>query len=463
MHRLLKPISIIALFALLITVGQGCMSSGSSTVQSKEVELSIWRVFDDEDAFDDIITAYRAMHPNVKIDYRKLRYSEYQDELLQAIAEGRGPDIFSVHNSWMGEYQSLLSPMPSSITVTEQEIRGTVRKEVVTVEREKPTMTQRELESIFVEQVTSDAIMPYQPDPKQKSQDRIYGLPLAMDTMGLFYNRDLFDVAGIPTPPETWTEFQEAVSLLTSYNDNGEILQSGAGIGLAENVERSVDILSLLMMQNGTNMTDERGRIVFDDIPEDSPDGVHPGINAVRFYTDFANATKEVYTWNDRYDSAFESFANGETAMLLGYSYYTPLIRTMAPKLNFSVASMPQISSGRKVNFANYWIEGVSHASDQKNWAWDFILFATDEANVKSYLKVANKPTALRSLIGEQLDDSEISVFAEQTLTAESWYHGKNAEAMETAMKNLITEMLTSTEDMEDVIKRAAQKVSQTF
>ncbi|MBU0613960.1 extracellular solute-binding protein [Patescibacteria group bacterium] len=463
MKRLLKPISVLALLALLVTTGQGCTGSGSGNIEPKEVSLSIWRVFDDEDSFDSIITTYRAMHPNVKIEYRELRYSEYESELLQALAEGRGPDIFSVHNTWMGKYQSLLSPMPTSVTITQQEVRGSIRKQTIVTEVEKPTMTTRELESLFVEQVVSDAVMDYQPDTKQEAQSRIYGLPMAMDTLAMFYNKDLFDAAGIATPPKTWTEFQQAVILLTKYNEAGNVTASGVGMGLSENVERSSDMLSLLMMQNGTQMTDERGRITFQDVPEGSVNDASPGIDAVRFYTDFANPTKEVYTWNDSYDSAFEAFANGQTAMLLGYSYYTPIIRTMAPKLNFDVAPIPQIAGGRQVNYANYWLEGVSKSSENKNWAWDFILFATSENQVMSYLDSTNKPTALRNLIGSQLDNDYVSIFAQQALTAESWYHGKDATAMEEAFKDLITEILTSSEEPEDIIKRASQKVSQTF
>ena len=463
MRMSLKPLAHLSLFALLLTTGAGCFGGGSQTASLEKVELEVWRVFDDDDTFDELISAYRAVHPNVKINYTELRFEEYEDELIRAFAEGRGPDIFSLHNTWMLSYEDLIEPMPDTITVTRQESQGTLRKEVVVVEREESTMSTKELSNTFVEQVEMDVILDYQPDDDVDPEERIFGLPLSLDSLALFYNRDLLDAAGIATPPESWSEFQDAVIALTSYDDDGNIQQSGGAIGTSQNVDRAADVVSLLMMQNGTAMTDERGRITFHDIPSDAPDEVYPGYDAVSFYTDFANPTKEVYTWNEDYSSSFEAFANGETAFFLGYSYHIPLLRTAAPKLNFSITGVPQISGGREVNYANYWVETVSKDSEFTDWAWSFILFAADEENVSLYLNNAQKPTALRSLISDQLDDEDLGAFAEQTLTAESWYKGYDASAMEEAMQDLIDAVLGGTEDPGGEMSSAASRVAQTL
>lgn len=454
-----------AIFFILILTGQGCFGGGGGNATAqKSVELNIWRVFDDDDTFDGIIAAYRASHPNVKINYRELRFNEYEKELVSAFAEDRAPDIFSIHNNKIGEFQSLMLPMPATVTITQQEQRGTVRKEVVVVTTEKKTISQRELKQRFVEQVPKDVIRSYQPNVKIDAEERIFGLPLSVDTLAMFYNKDLLNAAGIATPPTSWTDLQEAVIALTTYDESGEVLQSGAAMGESDNVERSTDILSLLMMQNGTEMTDERGRITFNQIPAVLDDlDIVPGIDATVFYTDFANPTKQVYTWNDSFPSSFEAFANGDTAFFFGYSYHIPLLRTTAPKLNFDIASVPQINGGREVNYANYWVEAVSKDTENPDWAWDFLQFATHEDNVPSYLTEANKPTALRSLISTQLDDEDLAVFAKQTLTAESWYLGIDANAMEEAMRNLIDDILAGPEKLIDPLNNAARKVSQTY
>jgi len=464
MQRFSRPIAILAFVSVLVLTGQGCASGGSSSAGLERVDLEYWRVFDGADTFDPIIDAYRLAHPNIRINYKKLRFDEYEEELIRALAEGRGPDIFSVHNTWMREYQDLLMPMPPTVTIVQQEQRGSLRKEIVNVAVEKPTMSQKTLQTDFVEAVLDDVVLSYQSDPRADAEDRIYGLPLSVDTLSLFYNRNLLDSAGIPTAPPTWTQFQADVAKLTTLNEAGDIIQSGAALGTSNNVERVTDILSLIMMQAGTEMVDERGRVAFNTIPEDVPDDVFPALSAVQFYADFANPTKEVYTWNRSSPNSFEAFANGDAAYFLGYSYHAPLIQATAPKLNYGVAKAPQIANSREVNFANFWVEGVSAQTEHPDWAWDFVMFAAEEDNVIGHLEEAGKPTALRSLIDDQIQSVSLAPFAEQLLTAETWYRGRDAEAAEEALKDLIDDIANGTfEDAEDAVKLASQKVAQTY
>ncbi|MCR4311839.1 MAG: extracellular solute-binding protein [Candidatus Uhrbacteria bacterium] len=453
----------LTLFGVLLTTGAGCSSGGSSSSSSKSVELTVWRVFDEDDSFDTIISGYRLLHPNVKVTYRKLRFDEYKEELIRAIAVGDGPDILSVHNTWMNEFKDLLEPMPETVSVSYQETRGTLRKQTVMVAREEATMSLKSFKTKFVPVVVDDAIMSYQPDPKIDPTDKIYGLPLAVDTLALFSNQNILNAAGVAEPPSTWEAFQEAVKAITTIATDGTITQSAAAIGTSENVQRSPDLLSVLMMQNGTNMVDDRGRVAFHTIPAGTEEDFFPSLEAIRFYTDFANPTKEVYTWNDEFPNSFEAFVNGETAMYFGYSYDIPLIRTAAPKLDFTISALPQISVGQQVNYASYWLEGVSKSSENPDYAWNFLTFASDAEHVTSYLEAANKPTSLRSLITTQLNDEDIGIFADQLLTAKTWYRGTDVDAAEAAMEDLIDEMLLGPEKPEDVLSDAASIVSQTY
>ncbi len=217
------------------------------------------------------------------------------------------------------------------------------------------------------------------------------------------------------------------------------------------------------MIQNGTQMTDDHGRVSFHLIPDGTPSEVFPGVDAVEFYTDFSDPTKKSYSWNASMPTSFEAFTTGKTAFFFGYSYHLPLIRTSAPKLNFAISIMPQIADGKTANFANYWIETVSKDSKSSDWAWDFLAFATSQEYVSSYLTNANKPTALRNLINTQLENEDLSAFATQVLTAESWYHGMDASATNEALEDFITSIAANPEKPDKVIVDVAKKVMQTY
>jgi multiple sugar transport system substrate-binding protein len=282
--------------------------------------------------------------------------------------------------------------------------------------------------------------------------------------LALFYNRDLLNNAGISTPPKDWKEFSDDVIKITKQDSKGNIIQAGAAIGTADNVARSMDILSLIMMQNGTQMTDANGYPTFNLLPQNLTRQTLPAVEALNYYTSFASPSTQAYTWNTNMPNSLESFMSGKTAFYFGYAYNIPTIKTQAPKLNFEISTVPQIPGGNAINFANYWAETVSKKSQHANEAWDFILFiAANKDNNKIFLDQSKKPTALRELISGQLDDLELSAFANQILTAKSWYKGKNAITAEEIFKQMIRDNLQGALPTEQIISLGVQKVNQTY
>ncbi len=459
-------IAIFIIILILSSSGFGCKFTSSDVQEAmKPIELNYWRVFDDSDSMEGIINAYKAIHPNITINYRKLRYEEYEDEILNALAEDRGPDIFSLHNTWMRKYKPKLMPMPAQTTLAQQVEKGSIKKELVTELITKRSMTLKELKNDFVDVVYDDVVMQDIEEDNPLAQEKIYGLPLAVDNMALFYNKELLNIAGIAEAPKTWEDFQEAVKKITKQDRLGNIKQAGAALGTSSNVERSSDILSVLMMQNGTQMTRDN-YATFDQIPEELADrNVAPAEEALRFYTDFSSPAKEVYTWNETMPPSLDAFMQGNVGFFFGYAYHIPTIKANAPKLDFGIAELPQIdvSGLRKVNYANYWIETVSKKTQYPDEAWDFLQFAAAAENVTKYLQASEKPTALKALVNTQLDDIDIGVFAAQVLTAKSWYKGNDPLAMENIFNDLITDVVNGEITIKEGITLAAAKVNQTF
>lgn len=454
-----KIIAFFVLFTVLISSGFGCKKTDSTTLNaSKPITLEYWRVFDGQDAFADILTKYQALHPYITINYRQLRYEEYESELLNAFAEDRAPDIFSIGNTWVGKYQSKIVPMPETTSVVYQVSSGTIKKEIIPQLQTKRSLSLKDLKNNFVDAVYNDVVI----------DNSIYGLPLYLDTMALYYNRDLFNNAGIANIPKYWnTEFQQDVKLLSKQDLKGNLIQSGIALGGTTNIDRFADIVSVLMMQNGAQMlTDSGSQASFQLIPKGTAQelGYNPGVAALRFYLDFSNPGKEVYSWSASSTNAVDAFASGNLAMMLGYSYQLPIIKSKSPKLNFDVAPLPQIEgSNSPVNFANYFVEVVSKKSEHQNEAWDFIQFMTQADQVKTYLEKTKKPSALRSLVVTQKEDTEIGVFADQVLTARTWYKGYNPFLVETAFADMINSAVSNPEKIMDYMNLAAQKISQTL
>lgn len=449
-----------------------------ANVESKmqPITLNYWRVWDGPDAFSEIIAKYNALHPFININYRQLRYDEYEKELIEAFATDRGPDIFSIQNTWVRKYKNkgLITPMPAEITMVYPITKGSIKKETIPELRTKRSLTLKEIKNNFVDVVYDDVVV------TDSGASKVYSLPLAIDTLALFYNKDLFNNAGISAPAEYWdSKFQGDVKKLTKQNNKGEIIQSGVALGGGSNISRSFDILSVLMMQNYTEMMDESGTVKFQLTPERLKNKSYsPGIDALRFYTDFSNTSKEIYCWNKDMEDSMTLFSQGKVAMMFGYPYMAAQIKANSPKLNFSISKLPQIEGNDRVNFANYWTEVVSSkiTSDPKNLAkgkeyaknkndaaWDFLQFMTAAEQAQLYLNKTKKTTALRALVDKQKDDLSIGVFAEQVLTAKSWYKGNDATAAEKIMEEMIEQTAIDPEKISGNLNNASLKIQQTI
>lgn len=453
-----KFIPFFLLFPLLLG-GFSCKQSEAEIEAAlKPIKLTYWRVWDSPKDFGEIIDKYRALHPNISIEIRNFRFEEYEGKLLEALAEDRGPDIFSLPSSFIPRYENRIAPLPEEITLTYTTKKKTLglKEETFIEKRKSKTFSPETIKTEFTKAVADEII---------SKENKIYGLPLALDTLAIYYNVSLLDNAGIPLPANTWAEMQKHAPLLTKQDKEGRIIQSAISLGGSNNVERSFDILSLLMMQNGAPMmTPGKSTVTFTDIPI-GREGitVPPGEDALRFYAEFSDPSKSVYTWNGTLENSLDLFLNGKLAYFIGYAYHQPFIRAQAPKLNFKIIPMLQVDQGNPINYINYWIETVSKKSSYQNEAWDFIQFAISSKNVTSYLDKTKKPPALRKLFDQYKNDLSVGVFTEQILTAQNWYQGKNPSAAELFFKEMIDSVINGTKDVKKALQDARAKIQQTL
>jgi ABC-type glycerol-3-phosphate transport system substrate-binding protein len=452
---LLKKISIFSLLlSLVLLPGLQCKLFPSKQAQKRiqPIVLNWWRVTDDGSSVSEIINRFHQQYPHVTINYRQVRPEEYEMALLEAWAEDRGPDIFSIPVTWLKKYQTKILPMPAKMTIGRQVLTGTIKKEPKIFIEEKRGFSLRDLKNSFVETVVSDIYR----------ENQIWGLPLSLDTLVLYFNRDLLNQAKIIEPPKTWDEFINDVRNLNIFDRSGNFIQSAVPLGTSNNIENAVDILSALMLQNGTRMTTNNSASF--NLPSLDDSSYFPGEEALRFYTDFADPAKEIYSWNKNMPPALDAFAQGKTAFYFGFASDLAKIRNLNPKLNFDLTKLPQISGSLKeANIANYWVETVSKKTKYPNEAWIFLMFATEPQNVKTYLDRAKKPTAHRALIRFQLEDLDLAPFANQVLIAQSWYHGKNWPAAEKAIREMIDDVVEGRRTIKEAINYYVQIVNQTY
>ena len=368
-----------------------------------DARLTVWGPLGDFEG-KYLTDSYAAIEPMVDIQYRSIDRADYEQTLLDALAAGEGPDIFMVNNRSLPMQAAKLSPLSLEAF---------------------PMTSFRELFPAVAEQ---DFV----------SDNRVYALPLFIDTLALFYNQELFDQVAIVAPPRTWEEFQNIVPSLRSLNSQGQIVKAAAAIGGSKrSIATASDIVALLMLERGVPIVGTRG------VKFEQRDGDGAGFKAFSYYLQFANPASPLYTWNDNFGNYIDSFASGKTAMIFDYRDRISAIQEKAPFLRVGVAPMPQIASDAAVNYADYWGFGVSKQSKFSNEAWKFIInTAANKQVAQAYMKEFRRPPALRALIGAVANDPELGIFAKQALTARSWKQ-PNSESVQDIFSGAIARALT--------------------
>ena len=390
--------------------------------------LEFWSVFDDSDIYQPLITEFKTQYPYITINYYKKSVSSYEKDLVDALAAGRGPDIFSIHNTWLPKHEGKLAAAPDTL------------------------ITPQRFKEVFVDAAAQDFI----------DGGKIYAFPFAIDTLALFYNKDLLNSAGIVSPPKTWAEFNADVEKLVIRDSKNNILQAGAALGTARNINRSTDILVALMLQSGAKMvSDDHAYATFEQSASSGAgESLNPGLQALLYYTNFANPTKRVYTWNQYQHYSIDAFIEGKAAMMLNYAYQIPTIKARSPHLNFAVAPLPQISlTGTKVNFANYWGQAVAKNSQYQAYAWQFLAWLAGAESQKKYLAATQKPAVRRDLIEAQKSDEVLGLFSQQALSAKSWWQVDNS-ANELIFADMIESVVSGSAAAEDALRAASQRVT---
>lgn len=420
----------ISLAAAVLLLGGSLLAlsgCGEPESVSYAVSLEVWGTFDDSDAFNQVANEYKKLNPYVReVKYRKLAPETYKEDLLDAMAAGNGPDIFMLRNTWLSNFADKAVPAPATM-FTEKTVRDT-----------------------FVDVVAEDFL---------NTEKQVMAVPLSVDSLALYYNKDIFNAAGITAPPKTWEELVAMVPLLVKQDEFGNLNQTAVALGAGDNVNRASDILLALMQQYGASIADTHF-------------GDQMDRQALEFYTQFSRLGLPTYTWNQRQHYSIDAFYEGTLGMMINYSYHYPTIRQKNAKLNFAVAPLPQFKDRVPTNFANYWGFAVAKNKTQvadpsrsqatlstENYqqarvheAWQFLAYLTlphptgvlrlknafsgttadfplplDPA--KKYIELTKKPAARRDLIDTQKDDIILSPFVAGNLIAKSWKPGNTEQA----------------------------------
>jgi multiple sugar transport system substrate-binding protein len=310
----------------------------------KPGEIVWWGLWEEESIVQPLIDEYQEKNKGVKVTYVKQSPQDYRERLMNSLAKGEGPDMFRFHNTWVPMLKNELDHVPSSV------------------------MTPQAFAETYYPVMSSDLT----------KETSIVGIPLGYDAIALYINEDIFTRSG-KTPPTTWDDFRDLAKELTIIDKDGNTVQYGASVGITENIDNWQEIVALMLIQNGVDLS--------------KPDKqVSLASDALAFYKQFSNVDK---VWNNRLPPSTTAFAGGNVAMYFGPTWRAFEIHDRNKDLNFKTVPLPQLPKQSPnepdISYATYWVEGVWSRSTNKDIAWDFLKFISSKESLEKLYKNASE------------------------------------------------------------------------
>jgi ABC-type glycerol-3-phosphate transport system substrate-binding protein len=322
-----------------------------------------------------------------QVTYVQKDATTYEADLTQALANGTGPDLFFLRDDYATKDAGEVAAIPFN------------------------ALSQAQFQSTFV-----DAASPFM------ALNGVLGVPLLADPLVLYWNKDMLSSAGYASAPQYWDQLFDMAKTISKKNDAGVITRSAIDFGEYQNVENAKDILATLILQAGGQITtlDTANRLE-PALVSKSGQASDATQNALRFYTEFADPSKDDYSWNRSLPDAQQAFAAGNLALYIGYASEKSLITRTNPNLNFAAAPVPQIRNApRTLDTSHVYALAASRTGKNPSAAITAAYLLASAANSQAFSTALGIPSARRDdLSAPAQGDNDL--FNKMVITSHSW------------------------------------------
>jgi ABC-type glycerol-3-phosphate transport system substrate-binding protein len=310
---------------------------------------------------------------NFRLQYIPKDVATYESELIEAFADGTGPDLFFVDNENMLRFSSQIQPIGYAV-----------------LPQKKFLDTYPSAFSVFL------------------SNNGILAYPFLIDPMVLYYNRTLLANDGIANPPQYWDEINSLTEKLTKRDNTGAFLQSTIALGRFENNIHAKNILILLLTQIGNNIIsiNQDGQYVSTLATHRTSLGLSlPAV--VTYFTDFASPDTFVYSWNKGLPDATSSFLIERVALYPGFASELFELQQKNPNLALAVSDIPQPRGfTNKKTYAKVTGIALSRYSNNKQTAILSIQTIASPYHGAQFARILSLPSAFSSDLKASPDPS---------------------------------------------------------
>jgi multiple sugar transport system substrate-binding protein len=412
-----------------ITKGNAYISCPSSTntsaaaPESGTVTLTVsgWTSTPAEDALvKSNLDKFQQLHPNIHINWSAIP-GDYPTKMRANVASGTVPDVFYLSPDMSSEYISAGKLLNLS-----------------------PYMTR--------DHVSANDYYPALLNPFTCTSGQIYGLPKDWSSLGIFYNKQMFQAAGVPFPSANWT-WQDM------YNDAQKLTKNAGATNATYGISLSADASrwgAFLLADGGQMLNKDGTQAVFNN---------SAGVNALTYYDSFIKnhvgvlPTQVGAPWNG------DAFGKAKTAMTVEGPWLIPYMSSTYPNIQYDIAPLPVSSTGKRANliFTNAWAaySGTKHPEA----AWELIKYMTGTTVQKSQLDAGFALPTIKGLSNDPYftQHPDFKVLFDAASYSYADYYGPQDVAIHNDLATALQAVMLNKQGVQSALNDAATKVDQAL
>lgn len=264
--------------------------------------------------------------------------------------------------------------------------------------------------------------------------DKFYSLPFTTNNVALYYNKDMFEAAGIQNPPATWSELIDCASKLTTDS------VFGFGVSGAKSGDTPFQFLPFFWQAGGT----------FDQF------NAEPAVAALNMYKtmiDKGYMSTEIINWTAG-DNA-NNFIAGKTAMIIDGTWRLGSVAKGAT-FKWGVAQLPTGTVSKATTLGGHNIAITSEKNIEGAWA--LMKYFQEPEVMQRFGEAENYLPARKDVMkaSAYFNEGEIAVFSQSAEFAKARGPMVNWPSFDTALQEMIQAVALNAKTPEQAVADAA-------
>ncbi|MCP2635838.1 ABC transporter substrate-binding protein [Microbacterium sp. HD4P20] len=367
--------SVIAGGAVAVALAGCTAQSSPDTGAAGEVTIDFWHGYTEADGevLDSLVEEFNASQDGIRITPTTKPWATILDTVLPALTSGTGPQLLALPPENIPVYasQGALRPLDEWYDTPGSGADSLGEQAVATgiVEGER------------------------------------FGAPLSFTPLTMFYNRTLFEAAGLQ-PPTTWDEWVDAARTLTVDAD-GDGTPEQYGLALADHATVGNGVWVSLLQSGGGDVVTPEGDVVID-----SPEN----LATLEFWADAVRNDKISPVGLSGVDSD-GLFSSGKAAMTLAGPWMASISESSG--IDYGIATLPAGPDGIRASALAVDLTATSQATDQEVAAiGEFLTWFYEKRNMVTWSLASGWPPLTTDVTADEVAENPVV----ESLTEQSQY-----------------------------------------